>query len=319
MLLALHVLFTPRSSLSQIFSLVSHLDVPYQPITILAKWVTCSYPLLLLVFFVPIHEALQSDIECLKSIKASLEDPKGFLSNWDFTNKTEGYICKFTGIDCWHINENKVLNIRFPYMELKGPFPLGLEMCSFLTGLDLSNNQIHGTIPSNISKVLSKLTTLDLSSNNLSGEIPENMASCTFLNVLNLENNQLTGQIPLELGFLGRIKTFRVANNRLAGPVPNFGALTTDVSYANNSGLCGAPSLERCKYPSTEDDTSRDSFIGGFSIGSALFMTLALYLGLFGLPRASRLVTLIINQASFPPKLLRGVRIPRLRRQYSAA
>ncbi|VFQ86342.1 unnamed protein product [Cuscuta campestris] len=229
---------------------------------------------------------LQSDIDCLRSIKSSLKDPKGFLSNWDFSNNTEGSICRFTGIDCWHIDESKVLNIRLPYMELKGSFPLGLQNCSALTGLDLSNNQINGPIPSNISKILGFVTTLDLSSNNLSGGIPKNLANCTFLNVINLENNQLTGPIPPELGLLSRIKTFRVANNRLNGPVPNFGKLTTEVSYANNSGLCGAPSLPRCEGASKKENPG---LIVGAAAGGVTFGIIVLASAIcFYLHRTSR-------------------------------
>ncbi|VFR00491.1 unnamed protein product [Cuscuta campestris] len=229
---------------------------------------------------------LQSDIDCLRSIKSSLKDPKGFLSNWDFNNNTEGSICRFSGIDCWHIDESKVLNIRLPYMELKGSFPPGLQNCSALTGLDLSNNQINGPIPSNISKILRFVTTLDLSSNNLSGGIPENLANCTFLNVINLENNQLTGPIPLELGLLSRIKTFRVANNHLKGQVPTFGKLTPEVSYANNSGLCGAPSLPRCKVASKKENPG---LIVGAAAGGVTFGIIVLASAIcFYLRRTSR-------------------------------
>ncbi|RXH82353.1 hypothetical protein DVH24_036694 [Malus domestica] len=37
-----------------------------------------------------IHFAVESDINCLKSLKALLQDPLGYLnSSWDFNNKTE--------------------------------------------------------------------------------------------------------------------------------------------------------------------------------------------------------------------------------------
>ncbi|KAM7496305.1 hypothetical protein LguiA_020719 [Lonicera macranthoides] len=187
--------------------------------------------------------AVESDINCLKAIKASLEDPNNYLNSWNFNNNTEGFICRFIGIDCWHPDESRVLNIRLSGMGLKGKFPRGIANCTTLTGLDLSSNKLYGTIPSDISKIVKFVTSLDLSSNNLSGKIPVNLSNCSFLNVLKLENNQLTGQIPGELGRLARIKTFSVANNRLTGPVPQFSpnARITAESYANNSGLCGAP------------------------------------------------------------------------------
>lgn len=193
--------------------------------------------------------ATVSDIYCLKTIKDSLEDPYNYLnSSWNFNNNTEGFICKFTGVDCWHPDENRVLNIRLSDMGLKGKFPRGIENCSSLTGLDLSNNKLSGPIPYDISEKLQFVTSLDLSSNSFSGEIPVSIANCTYLNVLKLDHNQLTGAIPLQLGQLNRIKTFSASNNLLSGQVPVFSSNSgaTTESYANNLGLCGGP-LRACQ------------------------------------------------------------------------
>ncbi|CAH9103647.1 unnamed protein product [Cuscuta epithymum] len=220
---------------------------------------------------------LQSDIDCLKSVKSTLQDPQSSLADWDFNNNTEGFICRFTGIECWHPEESKVLNIKLSDMKLKGTFPIGLKDCKSLTGLDLSRNQISGSIPSNISKILIFVTTLDLSSNQLSGQIPEDLARCSFLNAIKLENNQLSGQIPPELGQLGRITTFSVENNRLSGPVPSFGNKTT-LSYNNNVGLCGAPFLLQCKVVSKKANSGliAGAAAAGVSVG-ILSLAIAMY------------------------------------------
>ncbi|KAA8550514.1 hypothetical protein F0562_002198 [Nyssa sinensis] len=195
---------------------------------------------------------LQSDIDCLRAIKDTLEDPFGYVyPTWNFSDHYERFICTFKGIDCWHPDENRVLNIRLSYKVLKGEFPRGIENCSALTGLDLSGNMLYGDIPNNISNIIPVVTTLDLCSNNFSGEIPKSLANCTYLNALRLDNNQLTGQIPAELGLLLRIQISNVAGNHLTGPVPNFGNASTSIppnSYANNAGLCGGP-LPACPGP----------------------------------------------------------------------
>ncbi|KAK6163943.1 hypothetical protein DH2020_000807 [Rehmannia glutinosa] len=182
----------------------------------------------------PFSHAAQSDVDCLRAIRDSLEDPSNNLaSTWNFDNSTEGFICRFTGIECWHENENRVLNIRLPNMGLRGEFPQGIIGCESLTGLDLSNNNINGTIPNNISRLIAFVTTLDLSSNRLSGEIPVDLANCSYLNVLRLDNNQLTGQIPPQIGQLNRMKTFTVTRNRLSGQLSMFEKSVSKMSLSD--------------------------------------------------------------------------------------
>ena len=139
--------------------------------------------------FLEISNGLQSDIVCLMSIKASLEDPYGYLKDsWKFNNNTEGFICKFTGVECWHPDENKVLNLRLSDMGFRGQFPRGIKNCTSLTGLDLSSNEISGPLPFDIAEIVPFITGLNLSGNNFSGEIPKSIVNCTYLNVLTLEH-----------------------------------------------------------------------------------------------------------------------------------
>ncbi|KAL3649245.1 hypothetical protein CASFOL_005648 [Castilleja foliolosa] len=222
--------------------------------------------------------ATQSDIDCLRSIKASLRDPSNYLESWDFNNGTRTIVCDFTGIECWHERDNSVLNIKLASMGLGGEFPLGVSNCKAMTSLDLSNNNLHGQIPNNISHLLPFITNLDLSSNRFSGNIPANLANCSFLNTLRLDNNQLTGQIPLSIGQLGRMKTFSVSNNQLSGPIPTFSNNTIgEDNYANNAGLCGAP-LRGCRGPSAKN---RTPVIVGAAITGVTVAALGFTIGMF--------------------------------------
>ncbi|CAK7349215.1 unnamed protein product [Dovyalis caffra] len=222
----------------------------------------------------------ETDIACLKSIKASVIDTRNYLnSSWNFDNTTEGFICTFLGVECWHPEENRVLNIRLSDMGLKGRFPIGLQNCTSITGIDLSSNELFGSIPQNISNITHFATSLDLSSNNFSGEIPRGLANCTFLNVLKLDHNRLTGQIPAELGSLHRLKEFSVANNLLSGPIPssfNVNIFSVD-NFANNPGLCGKP-FDSCLPTSKKTNTG---IIAGAAIGGVTIAAIGVSIGMF--------------------------------------
>ncbi|KAL4366316.1 hypothetical protein GQ457_05G004280 [Hibiscus cannabinus] len=233
---------------------------------------------LLLLLGCSLSSATEDDINCLKSIKASLKDTLGYLnSSWNFNNNTEGHICRFTGIDCWHPDENRVLNIRLSDMGLEGEFPHGIVKCKSMTGLDLSSNMLYGSIPPNISMLIPYVTSLDLSSNNFSGVIPINLSNCSFINILNLDRNNLTGLIPPELTLLGRMKTFSVADNRLTGPIPVFNFSLSAESVANNFGLCGKP-LDPCRETMKGTKTG---VIAGAAIGGVTVAAIGVVIGLF--------------------------------------
>ncbi|MCD9642425.1 hypothetical protein HAX54_029251 [Datura stramonium] len=246
-----------------------------------------GFLLVLLLCRISVCSAAESDVYCLKSIKDSLHDPFNFLDSWDFSNATEGFICRFTGIGCWHVDESKVLSITLSDFGLIGEFPRGIRNCTSLTGLDLSGNKLYGTIPSDISAILEHVTVLDLSNNTFSGEIPPDIANCAYLNILKLDNNDLQGEIPSRIGYLLRLKTFSVANNYLTGSVPSFfSEQITAKSFANNPELCGKP-LKECE--DSEDSwiwkhIDRASFIQAFVIGWVLLFILVLGLRLFQFP-----------------------------------
>ncbi|KAK4354855.1 hypothetical protein RND71_027049 [Anisodus tanguticus] len=240
--------------------------------------------LLVLLSRISVCTAVQSDIYCLKSIKDSLHDPSNNLGSWDFNNATEGFICLFSGISCWHPDENKVLSISLSYMGLIGEFPRGIRNCTSLTSLDLSGNNLYGTIPSDISVIVEHVTTLYLSFNQFSGNIPPDVANCAYLNFLNLDNNNLEGEIPSRIGYLLRLKTFSVANNYLTGPVPSFvSEQITAESFANNDELCGKP-FKGCEDSWIWKHIDRASFIKAFVIGWVLFFTSVLVFRLFEFP-----------------------------------
>ena len=88
-----------------------------------------------------------------------------------------------------------------------------------VTNLDLADNQLSGTIPTQLVN-LANLEELLLTRNQLNGTIPAELGSLANLVVLQLADNQLTGEIPAELGRLTNLTVLRLAGNQLTGCVP---------------------------------------------------------------------------------------------------
>ncbi|KAL0907576.1 hypothetical protein M5K25_021993 [Dendrobium thyrsiflorum] len=78
--------------------------------------------------------------------------------------------------------------------------------------LDLSNNRIHGKIPSWLCKIsdLKQFTSL----------IPSNTTSPSFISFLSLANNNMTGEIPPFICNITRLKMLDLSNNKFIGTIP---------------------------------------------------------------------------------------------------
>ncbi|XP_027184270.1 receptor-like protein EIX2 [Coffea eugenioides] len=87
---------------------------------------------------------------------------------------------------------------------------------SSLTYLDLSWNNLQGSIPSEIGQLIN-LTYLDLSHNNVQGSIPSEIGQLSKLTNLLLTRNSLNGTIPTNLGQLTKLQAFDVRSNSLTG------------------------------------------------------------------------------------------------------
>ncbi|KAK6913181.1 Serine-threonine/tyrosine-protein kinase, catalytic domain [Dillenia turbinata] len=194
----------------------------------------------------------EDDTPCLKGVKNSLQDPGNKLDSWTFTNTTAGYLCKFVGVSCWNDGENRLINLQLRDMQLSGTVPDSLQYCESLQVLDLSGNNLSGSIPSQICTWLPFLVTLDLSSNDFTGEIPPDLVNCMYLNYLILSNNKLSGSIPYQFSSLARLKKFSVANNELTGTIPSYFGSFDASDFTGNDGLCGRP-LGKCGGLSKKD------------------------------------------------------------------
>lgn len=85
-----------------------------------------------------------------------------------------------------------------------------------LTVLDLSNNQLAGSLPATWP---AQLDTLILNNNHFSGTLTDSGWPAQ-LRVLQMIQNRLTGTIPANLSLLQRLQMLRLDQNMLTGRVP---------------------------------------------------------------------------------------------------
>lgn len=148
--------------------------------------------------------------------------------------------------------------------KFAGKIPASTSNLHNLSILDLSNCQFHGHIPSfaqwpNIQLVdlsrnnltgslasdgylaLHNLTHLNLESNMLSGDIPAHLFSHPSLQLLLLSKNRFTGNFLLYHNSSSSMRQISVSDNKLQGPIPKFlskfvGLERLDLSSNNFTG-----------------------------------------------------------------------------------
>ncbi|KAI7986460.1 LRR receptor-like serine/threonine-protein kinase FEI 1 [Camellia lanceoleosa] len=181
--------------------------------------------------------ALNQDGIALLEFKSTLNDTKNFLNNWNDSDESP---CQWTGVIC-NLNDQRVLSINLPFMQLGGMISPSIGKLSRLQRLALHQNSLHGVIPNEITNC-TELRALYLKANYLQGGIPSNVGNLSLLTILDLSSNSLKGAIPSSLAF-------EVTTNFLSGEIPDVGVLSTfgNKSFVGNLDLCGRQVNKPCR------------------------------------------------------------------------
>ena len=186
-----------------------------------------------LVSFIP---NLESDSLALVALYDNTDG-----ANWTFnTSWKTGSVSTWFGITL-SSNGDRVSELDLSDNQLSGSIPSELgNLTSLMEELDLSDNQLTGSIPTGLGN-LTSLEELYLSDNQLTGSIPVELGNLTSLTELDLSNNQLNGSIPAALGNLTSLEELYLPNNQLSGGIPAaLGNLTSlEELYLSNNQLSG--------------------------------------------------------------------------------
>lgn len=128
--------------------------------------------------------------------------------------------------------------------NLVGSIPAEIGHLENLLQLNLAFNQLTGTVPPEITG-LDNLTHLHLHSNQLSGNIPPDIGHLQALRQLRHDENEFSGNIPTSIGELPELRDLRLHGNQLTGTIPSeIGQLhnLTDLVLSDNQLTGDIPS-----------------------------------------------------------------------------
>ncbi|GKV03882.1 hypothetical protein SLEP1_g16121 [Rubroshorea leprosula] len=169
-----------------------------------------------------------SDVAAINSLYTAMGNP--VLPGWVASG---GDPCAeaWQGVQC---NGSNILSIVLNAANLGGELGDNLAMFSSIKAIDLSNNHIGGSIPSNLPATMQNFF---LSANQFSGSIPDSLSTLILLTDMSLNDNHLSGQIPDAFEALTGLINLDLSNNNLSGHLPssmeNLSRLTTLRLQAN--------------------------------------------------------------------------------------
>ncbi|KAI4369459.1 hypothetical protein MLD38_017896 [Melastoma candidum] len=175
------------------------------------------------ILVLPINKAYatyEGELSALLSLKSSLIDTSGFLSDWENTgvgveNGTSH--CNWTSVSC--NSAGFVDKLDLSNMNLSGRIPETIQDLHSLTSLNFSCNAFTTPLPNSISN-LTLLKSIDVSLNNFIGSFPGGLGKSEGLVFINASSNSFSGDIPEDLGNLTKLEVIDLRGNFFVGSIP---------------------------------------------------------------------------------------------------
>ncbi|XP_010479866.1 PREDICTED: receptor-like protein 12 isoform X2 [Camelina sativa] len=130
----------------------------------------------------------------------------------NFTGEIPRSVCGLSSLAVLDLSNN----------NLNGSIPRCLEtlVMSSLSDLNLRNNKLSGILPE-IFQNAKSLTTLDFSHNRLEGKMPASLVDCSALEVLNVGSNTFNDIFPFHLNSLQKLQVLVIRSNKFHGTLHN--------------------------------------------------------------------------------------------------
>ncbi|CAL9218024.1 unnamed protein product [Arabidopsis halleri] len=133
------------------------------------------------------------------------------VSKNNFTGEIPRSICGQSSLDVLDLSNN----------NLRGSVPWCLEtLMSSLSYLNLRNNSLSGSLPE-IFMNAKRLSSLDVSHNRLDGKLPASLIGCSALEVLNVGSNRIDDMFPFQLNSLQELQVLVLHSNKFHGMLHN--------------------------------------------------------------------------------------------------
>ncbi|RZB43525.1 receptor protein kinase-like protein ZAR1 [Glycine soja] len=162
----------------------------------------------------PVVHSLNAEGSVLLTLKQSLTDPQGSMSNW---NSSDENPCSWNGITC---KDQTVVSISIPKRKLYGSLTSSLGSLSQLRHVNFRNNKLFGNLPPQLFQAQG-LQSLVLYGNSLSGSVPSEIQNLRYLQALDLSQNFFNGSLPAGIVQCKRLKTLVLSKNNFTGPLPD--------------------------------------------------------------------------------------------------
>ncbi|KAL0407237.1 UNVERIFIED_CONTAM: protein STRUBBELIG-RECEPTOR FAMILY 8 [Sesamum latifolium] len=192
-----------------------------------------------------------NDVQGLQVLYTSLNSPSQ-LTGWKASG---GDPCgeSWKGVTC---QGSSVVSVQISGLGLSGTMGYLLNNLGSLKTLDLSNNNIHDSIPYQLPP---NLTSLNLGSNNLSGNLPYSISNMGSLNYLNISRNMLSQTVGDMFANHSALDTLDVSFNNFTGDLPSsFASLTNLSTLYDGNAFANGPAPPPPPYTSPPPGRSRN-------------------------------------------------------------